>query len=91
MLTSLLLSVFALVDLAVGLYLVRYSGGAERRRPEAVLLVGVMLVLAADFLPAVVVRLHAQPGVVREPASGGATAVSSLDEGSVQVDVGHRV
>ena len=91
MLTSLLLSVFALVDLAVGLYLVRYSGGAERRRPEAVLLVGVMLVLAAGFLLAVVVRLHSRPVVVREPAPGGATAMSRLDEGSVQVDVGHWV
>ena len=91
MLTSLLLSVFALVDLAVGLYLVRYSGGAERRRPEAVLLVGVLLVLAAGFLLAVVVRLHAWPVVVHERAPAGVTAVSRLDDGSVQVDVGHGV
>lgn len=48
-LTTLLLSAVALVDLVVGLYLVRYSGGAERKRPEAVLLVGVLLVLAAGF------------------------------------------
>jgi len=88
---SLLLSAFALVDLAVGLYLVRYSGGAERRRPEAVLLVGVMLVLAAGFLLAAVVQPHARPAVVHEPAPGGATAASRLDEGSVQVDVGHWV
>ena len=79
MLTSLLLSVFALVDLAVGLYLVRYSGGAERRRPEAVLLVGVLPVLAAGFLLVTVVRLHTRPGVVRErtPAVADSAAGSS--------------
>ena len=91
MLTSLLLSVFALVDLAVGLYLVRYSGGAERRRPKAVLLVGVMLVLAAGFLLAVVVRLHSRPAVVHERAPAGTAALTKVMGRSVQVDVGHWV
>ena len=81
--TSLLLPAFALVDLAVGLYLVRYSGGAERRRPEAVLLVGVMLVLAAGFLLVVVMRLHPRPIVVRErgPAGPSAMARSAVRDG----------
>ena len=88
---SLLLAAFAAAGLAVGLYLVRYSGGAERRRPEALLLVGVLLVLAAGFLLAVVVRLHSRPVVVHERAPGGATAGARVDEGLVQVDVGHGV
>ena len=36
-------SIFVVLDLAVGLYLVQYSGGFERRRSELVLLVGVLL------------------------------------------------
>lgn len=70
-----LLSTFAVPDLAAGLYLVRYSGGAERKRPEVVLIVGVFLVLAAGFLLAVVVRLHSRPVVVHEHAPRERSAV----------------
>ena len=86
MVTTVLLAAFALVDLVVGRYLVRYSGGVERRRPEAVLLVGMLLVLAAGFLIVVVVRLHARLGVVRERALRGAPVGSSDDGRSSEVD-----
>lgn len=79
--TTFLLAAFALVDLAVGLYLVRYAGGAERKRPELVLIVGVLLVLAAGFLLAVVVRLHSRPVVVHERAPTGTAALSTPWDG----------
>lgn len=52
----------------------RYSGSAERKRPEVVLIVGALLVLAAGFLLTVIVRLHVRPVVVREQAPAGTTA-----------------
>ena len=89
--TTLLLSVLAVLDLAAGLILVHDSGGAERRRPEAVLVVGVLLVLAAGFLLVVVVRLHSRPAVVHERAPAGTAALTKAMGRSVQVDVGHWV
>ena len=75
--TTFLLSAFAVLDLVVGLSLVRHSGGVERKRPEVVLLVGVMLVLAAGFLLlVVVVRLHSQPVLVHERVPAGAPALA---------------
>jgi len=55
-----LLWVLAGNNLAAGLYLVRYSGAKERQRPEAVLVVGVLLVLTSLFLVSVAVKIHAQ-------------------------------
>ena len=74
--TTLLLAVFTVADLALDLYLVRYSGGAEKKRPKVVLIVGVLLLLllAAGYLLAVEVRLHSRPVVVHERQPGGTTA-----------------
>jgi len=55
-----LLWVLAGINLAGGLYLVRYSGDKERQRPEAVQVVGVLLVLTSLFLVSVAVKIHTQ-------------------------------
>lgn len=47
-------------NLAGGLYLVRYSGAKERQRPEAVLVVGVLLVLTSLFLVSVAVKIRTE-------------------------------
>ena len=58
--TTALLLVLATSNLAGGVYLVRYSGGRERRRPEAVLVVGLLLLLTVGFLVSVAARVHTQ-------------------------------
>ena len=89
--TTFLPSAFAVLDLAAGLILVRDCADVERRQPEAVLVVGVLLVLAAGFLLVVVVRLHSRPAVVHERAPAGTAALTKVMGRSVQVDVGHWV
>lgn len=60
MTTTVLLAALAVINLVGGVCLVRYSRSRERRRPEAVLVVGVLLVLTALFLVSVAVRVHTQ-------------------------------
>ena len=61
--TAWLLWGLAGINFAAGLYLVRYSGGKERQRPEAVLVVGVLLVLTSLFLVSMAVKIHTQQQV----------------------------
>ena len=62
MTTTILLAVLAVANLAGGVYLVRYSASQKRRRPEAVLIIEVLLILTTLFLVAVAVRVTVVSG-----------------------------